>query len=87
MPNKELEKEIVAKAEDIIHARENEGEEAALGLWQSLDQSIVGKRNTLSPEVLDLVLQLEFFIEGHPESDLSDLQHVLYCARVAVGIK
>jgi hypothetical protein len=87
MPNTDLEKVIVAKAGDIIPAWENEGAGAALKLWRDLDQFIAGKRNALSPEVQDLVLQLEFFMEGHPESELGDLQHALHCARIAVGVE
>jgi hypothetical protein len=82
METKELEREIVRRAETILPIYENEGADAAFKQWQEIDQLTTGKRKMLSAEILDLVLQLEFLLEGHPESDLSDLNHALYVAKV-----
>jgi hypothetical protein len=79
-----FEKEIVNRAAAVLFSYENASPQEALKLWQELDGMIGKKRDSLSEEVLDLILHLEFFMENHPETDLSDLAHALYVAQVKV---
>jgi len=69
---------------DILEAYKNHGTEAALKLWQELDTFVSGKRNGLSPKGLDLVLQLEFFMEEHPETEWNDVVNAYYSAKASL---
>jgi hypothetical protein len=82
--DKDLEAKILAKADEILRIYESEGEAASYELWLTLDSLTALKRNILREEFFDLLTQLEFFMEGHPESDLGDLRHALYVAQATV---
>jgi hypothetical protein len=81
LPEQKIEEIIVTKTGNILSTRKNHDKEAALKLWQELDAFVSCKRNSLSPKVLDLVLQLEFFMEEHPETEWNDVVNAYYLAK------
>jgi hypothetical protein len=81
------EKELITRTEVILRSYESDGADAAFKLWQELDRLISGKRNMLSREVLDLVLQLEFFMENHPETEWNDVVNTFYLAKKSLETK
>lgn len=83
--NKMMENRIVCEADVVLKMYETEGANSAIARWREFDESVVaGNRNRLSAPVLDLVLELEFFLEGNHEVEFSDLLHSLYVARVSL---
>jgi hypothetical protein len=81
---KKLEANIIAKTGDILEVCKSQGKEAAFDLYRDFDAFIAGKRDALSPSVLDLVLQLEFFMEEHPETEWNDVVNAYYAAKASL---
>ena len=51
-------------------------------MWVELGKQLNDKRNDLSDELFDSVIQLAFFMEGDLSADPSDLLRALYVADV-----
>lgn len=78
---KEIAHTIVEKAEKIISVYETEGKAAARELWKDLDAS-VPDREELSDEDLDLMTELEFFLDESPAGDMKKVKQALAGARI-----
>jgi len=72
---------IIADAEDIILVREQDGAEAAFGLWHDLEHKTAGRRNSLPDAISSLLIELEFLVEDDPSADVSEVRHANYVAR------